>query len=72
MGSLGKSVSGIVACKTASQIPEEAFEKLDSLAYKIENGLIKLISSLQMKKENNDWIDTMSVKDINISYSDSQ
>jgi hypothetical protein len=34
----------------AGQITEAEYEKLDELHYKVENGLIKLIESLQKKQ----------------------
>jgi hypothetical protein len=39
----------------ANQISGENFEILDKLIYKIENGLLKLIKSLQEKMKNSDW-----------------
>ncbi|MGH7833964.1 MAG: four helix bundle protein, partial [Candidatus Binatia bacterium] len=40
LGSLGESVSGLHAYRAAGQLGEEAFEKLDSVAYKLENELL--------------------------------
>ena len=70
LGSLGESVSSLSAYETAGQLSEECFEILDCLAYKIENGLIKLIAKLQEKKQTRTWQDTMSVRepyDMNVS-----
>jgi four helix bundle protein len=39
LGSLGESVSGLHAYRASGQITEEEFQKLDSIAYKLENGL---------------------------------
>jgi len=68
LGSLGESVSGLHAYREAKQIPEEDFEKLDSLAYKLENGLLKLVESLEQKREQGDWIDHLIVKESNAIY----
>ncbi len=68
LGSLGESVSGLNACKAAGQITNQIFEKFDSHAYKLENGLLKLIKGIQEKKENEEWIDTLMVKDLNEIY----
>ncbi len=68
LGSLGESVSGLHAYRHAKQISEEDFEKLDSLAYKIENGLLKLVESLEQKREQGDWIETLIVKESNAVY----
>ena len=55
LGSIGESVSGLHTYRQAQQLTPEQFELLDSQAYKLENGLKKLIESLQRKKEANDW-----------------
>jgi len=65
LGSLGESVSGLHAYRKAKQLPEEDFEKLDSLAYKLENGLLKLVESLEQKREQGDWIDHLIIKESN-------
>jgi len=68
LGSLGESVSGLHAYRKAEQLAEEDFEKLDSLGYKIENGLLKLVESLEQKREQGDWIDHLIVKECNAVY----
>ena len=68
LGSLGESVSGLHAYRKAEQFGEEDFEKLDSMAYKLENGLIKLVESLEQKREQGDWIDHLMVKESNAVY----
>jgi len=68
LGSLGESTSGLHAYRKAKQISEEDFEKLDSLGYKLENGLLKLVESLEQKREQGDWIDHLIVKESNVIY----
>lgn len=68
MGSLGESVSGLIAYEKAGQISKEHMEKLDSLSYKLENGLIKLVQSLERKRDSGDWIDHLVVKESNFAY----
>ena len=68
LGSLGESVSGLHACRKAEQIAEIEFEKLDRLAYKPENGLLKLVESLEQKREQGDWIDHLIIKESNAVY----
>jgi four helix bundle protein len=68
LGSLGESVSGLHAYRKAKQISEEDFEKLDSLGYKLENGLLRLVESLESKREQGDWIDHLIVKESNAIY----
>ena len=68
LGSLGESVSGLFSYKKANQISSDNFEKLDALAYKLENRLIKLVQSLERKRDQGDWIDHMVVKESNSAY----
>ena len=68
LGSLGESVSGLHAYHQARQISDDNFERLDALAYKLENGMLKLIESLEMKKTTGDWIDNLMVKESNAIY----
>jgi four helix bundle protein len=68
LGSLGESVSGLYAYRKSEQLAFEEFEGLDSLAYKLENGLLKLVESLEQKREQGDWIDHLIVKETNAIY----
>ena len=68
LASLGESVSGLQAYRKSEQLSEKEFQKLDSLAYKLENGLLKLVASLEQKREQGDWIDYLMVKDSNAVY----
>jgi four helix bundle protein len=68
LGSLGESVSGLEAYRRAEQINEDDFKVLNELAYKLENGLLKLVESLERKKVTGDWIDTLIVKETNALY----
>ena len=68
LGSLGESVSGLCSYRKANQVSEEQFERLDALAYKLENGLLKLVESLERKRDRGDWIDHLVVKESNTVY----
>ena len=68
LGSLGESVSGLRAYSDAQQIEPSDFETLDSLAYKLENGLLRLVESLEKKREKGDWVDHLMVKESNAVY----
>ena len=70
LGSLGESVSGLLAYEKAGQISKEEMETLDSLAYKLENGLLKLVQSLERKRDSGSWIDHLVVKECNTAYGD--
>jgi four helix bundle protein len=68
LGSLGESVSGIHAYRTANQITEDEFQLLDTLAYKLENGLLKLVESLEEKRDRGEWTDHLLIKESNLVY----
>jgi four helix bundle protein len=68
LGSLGESVSGYYAYSTAGQLSEESFETLDQLAFKLENGLPRLVEALERKRETGEWTDTLVVQESNAIY----
>ncbi len=68
LGSLGESVSGLHAYLEANQIQQAEFQSLDALAYKLENGLLKLVESLERKEMAEDWIDHLVVEESNTAY----
>jgi len=68
LGSLGESASGFQAYLKAGQITEEDFKPLNDLSFRLENGLLKLVESLERKRETDDWIDTLIVKESNVAY----
>lgn len=68
LGSLGESVSGLRACREAEQISEQDFERLDDLAFKLENGLLKLIQSIEEKRELGEWTDHLMAKEDLVAY----
>ena len=68
LSSLGESVSGLYAYKEAKQISLEDFERLDELAFKLENGLLKLVQTLEEKRELGEWTDHLMVKESNAAY----
>ena len=68
LGSLGESVSGLYAYREAGQITEDDFKALNALAFKLENGLLRLVESLERKQITGDWIDHLIVKDSNEAY----
>jgi hypothetical protein len=68
LGSLGESVSGYHAYSTADQLSEEGFETLYQLAFKLENGLLRLVEALERKQDAGDWTDTLIVQESNAVY----
>jgi four helix bundle protein len=67
LGSLGESVSGLHAYKRAQILPEPVFVELDALSFKLENGLLKLVESLERKQMNGDWIDHLATQEPKIT-----
>jgi four helix bundle protein len=68
LGSLGESVSGFHAYWKAEQITQEDYKALNDLSFRLENGLLKLVESLERKQETGDWIDSLIIKESNIAY----
>ena len=68
LGSLGESVSGLIAYRGADHLSEQDFASLNGLAFKLENGLLKLVESLERKELQGDWIDHLVLKESNIVY----
>lgn len=60
LGSLGESVSGYTTYHSAGHLSDTDFDALDSLSYRLENALMKLIQSLQRKRDSGDWVDTFT------------
>jgi hypothetical protein len=59
------------AYREAKQLREEDFESLNQLAYRLENGLLKLVESLERKQMTGDWVDHLVVKESNAVYENS-
>ena len=59
------------AYRRAGQISEDDFEVLNKLAYKLENGLLKLVESLERKEIIGDWVDRLIVEESNETYGQS-
>ncbi len=72
LGSLGESVSGLIAYHQAGQLLQNDFEALNALAFKLENGLLKLVESLERKEMAGDWIDHLVLKESNLAYGGEQ
>lgn len=68
LGSLGESVSGLHAYRAAQQITEVAFEDMDGLAYRLENGLLRLVQALEEKRERGEWVDSLIIRESNAAY----
>jgi len=58
LGSCGEFHSCYDSFRQARQITQEEYEQIDTLHYKVENGLLKLMESPQKKQKFGDWKDT--------------
>ena len=68
LGSLGESVSGLYAYHAAKQITEDDFKAVNELAYNLENGLLRLVQSLERKRLDSEWVESLIVKGLNEAY----
>lgn len=58
LGSCGEFHSCYFSFREADQITDKEYQALDKLHYKVENGLLQLIRSLQRKKQRDVWEDS--------------
>ena len=58
LGSCGEFHSCCESFKRSGQITDEEFDKLDEIHYMVENGLLRLIRSLQKKQRDEAWEDS--------------
>jgi four helix bundle protein len=65
LASAAESVSGLHAFSVAKQIADADFQRLDAAAYKLENGLKRLIESLQKKRLTGSWDESFIIKEAN-------
>jgi four helix bundle protein len=63
LGSCGEFHSCYCSFHQAGQITGEEYEELDELHYKVENGLIRLVGSLQRKQKKSDWEDSFAFRE---------
>jgi four helix bundle protein len=68
LGSVGESVSGLYAYRKAEQISVADFDRLDAMAYKLENGLLRLVEALEQKRDDGKWQDQLIIKESNLAY----
>ena len=58
-GSLAEAITRACGLLRVKLIPAPAFEEFDTMHYEIENKLLALISSLELKRENQTWQATL-------------
>lgn len=60
LASLGETLTRAIGLVTTEQISSEQFESIDKLHYEVENKLLKLVESVEKKKDNSSWNDRIS------------
>ncbi len=60
LGSLSETLTRCIGLKITQTISIDEFQKIDTIHYEIENKLLRLIDSLQCKKEDGTWNDRIS------------
>jgi four helix bundle protein len=68
LASLGESVSGYHANHEAKQLSDKDFEVLDAQAFKLENGLLRLVEALERKRDFGTWTETLIIQESNSVY----
>jgi four helix bundle protein len=63
LGSLGETLSGFIAYSRNGQIELSVFDQLYTLIFRLENRLLKLVEALERKRDDNDWTETLVVKE---------
>ncbi len=67
LGSLGETLSGFIAYSRNGQIEQSTFEQIDNLIFRLENRLLKLVESLEQKRNNKDWTETL-IREDSVEY----
>lgn len=64
-GSLAESLTRAIGLHITRLISKEGFERFDQLHYEAENKLLRLIESLESKRNANEWHDSLTQQSIN-------
>ncbi len=63
LGSLGETLSGFIAYSRNDQVDPATFDQLDTLIFRLKNRLLKLVEALERKRDDNDWTETLVVRE---------
>jgi four helix bundle protein len=66
LGSSGEMMARLIGLKSIEKINDSSFEEIDLLNYEVENKLLALKKSLQLKQVSNQW-DTM-IRETTVDY----
>ena len=54
--------------QTSYRNKNRGYRTLNALSFKLENGLLKLVESLEHKQETGEWIDSLIISESNVAY----
>ncbi len=57
---LAEVLTRVIGLKVTNQITEAQFVMIDSIHYEIENKLLRLVESLERKRDDGTWVDYIS------------
>ncbi len=60
LASLSETLTRTIGLKVTGQISESKFQQIDTLHYEVENKLLRLIRSLEEKRDNGTWVNRLS------------
>jgi hypothetical protein len=60
LGSLGETLTRSIGLQVIGKITSDQFNQIDVLHYEVENKLIKLVESLETKRDSGYWINRIS------------
>lgn len=64
ISSLSETMTRIIGLKVTHQIEDTVFERIDVLHYELGNKLVRLIASLEKKKDDGTWIDRIAEDEV--------
>ena len=62
LSSLSETLTRVIGLMKTDQISDKQFNEIDKLHFEVENKLLKLIQSLEKKRDDSDWIDRIHDK----------
>ena len=60
LASLSETLTRLIGFKITDQLSEKTYQQIDELHYEVENKLLRLIESLEKKREDGTWTDRIS------------
>jgi len=60
LASLSETLTRAIGLKVTGQISEPQFQQIDAVHYEVENKLLRLIESLEKKRDTGTWINHIS------------